>query len=180
RKRQLDLVEEVVDAQVAHLRFQPRPQVEDRLRAARRKLRCLLLGNRRGLARGAAGAEQLLGAYQLHAEELAGEVLEPRVARSRAEEVGGKKRAERPLALAAAQRAQRQLRLLRVVTRDRTARKSARDRVHRVRPRDVERPARGRDSETADPAAAARTLGEGEYANVLRTVEQVRGLRRIF
>src|SRR4029077_2720599 len=116
-----DLVEEVVDAEVGHLRLEPRPKVEDRLRAARRELRGLVVGHGRGLAGRAPGPEQLLGAHQLDAEKFARQVFEPGVARARAEQVGRKKRAEGPLTLAASKRTQRELRLLRVVARDRPA-----------------------------------------------------------
>jgi len=84
-ERQLDLVEEVVDAEVAHLGFESRPQVEDRLGPARGELRSLVFGNRRRLARRAPRAEKLLAADELQVQELPREVLQPRVTRPRAQ-----------------------------------------------------------------------------------------------
>jgi hypothetical protein len=80
RERQLDLVKEVIDAEVAHLGFEAWTQVEDRLRAARRKLGGFALRDRRRLARRAPRPQQLLAAHELHAEELARQVLEAWVA----------------------------------------------------------------------------------------------------
>src|SRR5581483_12289259 len=103
----------------------------DRLRAPRRELRGLVDADRGRLARGPPGAEQLLGADEVHVEELAREVLQARIARARAEQVRGEERAEVPRALATAQRPQGELGLLRVMAADRVVRENARDRVHR-------------------------------------------------
>jgi len=78
-ERQLDLVEQVVDSEIAHLGLESRPQVEDRFRAASGELGRFVLTHRRRFARGAARAEQLLGAHQLHGEELSREILQPRI-----------------------------------------------------------------------------------------------------
>ena len=73
-------MEEVVDAEVAHLGLEAGPQVEDRLRTARCKFGGLLDWHVGGLARAAACAEQLLGADQRHVEKLARQVFEPGIA----------------------------------------------------------------------------------------------------
>ena len=102
-ERQLDLVEEIVDSKIAHLSLESRTQVENRFRAPRRKFSGLVLRDRRWLARRATCAQELLGAHQLHAEELARQVFEPRIPRTGAEQIGGEKRAECPVTLATAE-----------------------------------------------------------------------------
>src|SRR5207245_9641665 len=102
-ERQLDLVEEIVVFKIAHLSLESRTQVENRFRAPRRNFSGLVLRDRRWLARRATCAQELLGAHQLHAEELARQVFEPRIPRTGAEQIGGEKRAECPVTLATAE-----------------------------------------------------------------------------
>ena len=146
RQRQLDLMKQVVDAQVAHLGLEARAQVEDHLRAPGCKIRCLFDRHSRGLARGAADAQELLGADERHLEKFARKVFQARVARAGAKQVGGKERAEVKASLAAAQGAQRELGLLGVVTADRAVVKGAGDSVHRVLLRHIEGLRAGRDA----------------------------------
>ena len=114
-------MEQVVDAEVAHLGLESRPQVEDRLRSPRGKLGGLVDLDRRRLAGCASRAKQLLSAHQRYVEKLACEIFEARVARTRSEQVCGEEGAERPLALAATEGAERELCLLGVVAADRPA-----------------------------------------------------------
>ena len=153
-ERKFDLVEEIVDAQISHLGLEPRPEVEDRLSSPGGELRGVAVGDGGGLPRRATCAQQLLGADELHTQKVVRQVLEARIPRARPQEVGGQKRAERPVTLASAQGAERELCLLGIVAGDRTAGQRAGDSVHRLRSRDIKRVASGRDAEAADPAGA--------------------------
>ncbi len=115
-----------------------------------------------------------------HVEELARQILEPWIARAGAEKIGREERAERPFPRAAAQRAQGELRLLRVVTADRGALgELARDCVHRVLTRHIKGVTRRGHADAASPRSAAGALREGEDPDVSRAAHEARRLGRV-